>query len=297
MHAMFADWLTSTGLAGLKPVVSALLMPPVPFIVLALVGASLVRRRPRAARMLVILACAGAWLSACSGVASWLEVQGLDEPPSLTTTDRDGLKARATAGEPLAIVVLGGGVDQVAPEYGSANLGKDAYERLRYAVWLSRRTGIPILASGGRGWGAPDAANPPEAIRTAALAEEELGTPVRWTEATSRDTHENAVNSVAMLQAAGVREIVLVTHGWHMPRAQREFRAAAAAASASAPIRITPAPMGEAYPASTPLLRWFPSETGFQRTRLAWHEIMAESSPPIEEAPITREAIGASWTT
>jgi uncharacterized SAM-binding protein YcdF (DUF218 family) len=274
MQPMFADWLTSAGLAGLKPVVSALLMPPVPFIVLALVGASLVRGRPRAARTMVILACAGAWLSACSGAANWLEAHGLDEPPPLTATDRDGLKTRATAGQSLAIVVLGGGVDRVAPEYGSANLGKDAYERLRYAVWLSRRTGIPILASGGRGWGAPDADNPPEAVRTAALAEAELGTPVRWTETRSRDTHENAINSVAMLQAAGVGEIVLVTHGWHMPRALHEFRAAAAAASASTPIGITPAPMGEAYPASTPLLRWFPSETGFQRTRLAWHEIL-----------------------
>jgi uncharacterized SAM-binding protein YcdF (DUF218 family) len=274
MQTMFTDWLTSAGLAGLKPALSALLMPPVPFVVLALVGAGLTRRRPREARTLVILACVGIWLCACTGLSRWLEIHGLDEPTPLTASDRAKLEALAMSGEPLAIVVLGSGVDETAPEYGSPNLGKEAYERLRYAVWLSRRTGIPILASGGHGWGAPAPANPPEATRTAELAQAELGTPVRWTESTSRDTHENAVNSVAMLQAAGVREIVLVTHGWHMPRALREFRAAAAAASVPAQIRITPATMGQAYPASTPLLRWLPSEAGFQHTRTAWHEIV-----------------------
>ena len=271
---MIADWLTSSGLGGLKPVLAALMLPPVPFLALALAGAGLTRTRPRASRWLVCLACIGLWLSSCVGTASWIESQWLDEPQPLTAIDRDRLKARATAGEPLAIVVLGGGVDQPAPEYGSPNLGKDAYERLRYAVWLGRQTGIPILASGGRGWAAPSVSNPPEAERTAELARTELGMPLRWTETTSRDTHENAVNSVAVLQAAGVREIVLVTHGWHMPRSLHEFRAAAAAAGASAPIRITPATMGQAYPAGSGLLRWVPSDTGFQRTRQAWHEIL-----------------------
>ena len=274
MQTMFADWLTSAGLAGVKPVLAALLTPPAPFLAVALAGACVTRNRPRTARALVILACVATWLCTCTGFASWLETHGLDEPAPLALAERESLKARAAKGEPLAIVLLGGGVDQVAPEYGSANLGKDAYERLRYAVWLSRQTGIPILASGGRGWGESGASNPPEAERTAELARSELGTPLRWTETASRDTHENAIDSVATLQKDGVREIVLVTHGWHMPRALHEFRAAAAAASASAPIRITPATMGQAYPASSALLRWMPSDAGFQRTRLAWHEIL-----------------------
>lgn len=274
MQTMFADWLTSAGLAGVKPVLAALLAPPVPFLVIAVAGACVTRGRPRTARALVILACVATWLCACTGFARWLETHGLDEPAPLASADRAQLKARAAAGESLAIVVLGGGVDQVAPEYGNANLGKESYERLRYAVWLSRQTGIPILASGGRGWAAPDASTPPEAERTAELARSELGTPLRWIETDSRDTHENAVDSVAMLQKAGIHEIVLVTHGWHMPRALHEFRAAAAAASASPPMRITPAAMGQAYPADSALFRWIPSDAGFQRTRVAWHEML-----------------------
>ena len=274
MRAMIADWLTSAGLAALKPVLSALVLPPVPFIALALVGAGATRARPRTGRWLVVLACVGTWLCACTGFARWLEAAALDEPTPLDAAARAGLKARETAGQPLAIVVLGGGVDQTAPEYGRPGLGKEAYERLRYAVWLGHQTGVPILASGGRGWGAPDAAIPPEATLTAELARDELATPLRWTEGTSRDTHENAVDSVAMLRKDGVREIVLVTHGWHMPRALHEFRAAAVAASASAPILITPATMGQAFPESSAILRWMPSDAGLQRTRLVWHEML-----------------------
>ena len=69
----------------------------------------------------------------------------------------------------------------------------------------------------------------------AEIARAEWNVPLRWTETASRDTHENAVNTVALLRPAGIREIVLVTHGLHMPRALREFRAAAAAPAASAP--------------------------------------------------------------
>ena len=111
---MIADWLTATGLGGLKPVLSALVLPPVPFLVVALAGASLTRKRPRTARTLVILACVATWLCACTGFSQWLEAQGLHEPAPLASTERTALKARAAAGEPLAIVVLGGGVDQPA---------------------------------------------------------------------------------------------------------------------------------------------------------------------------------------
>ena len=289
---MFADWLTSTGLGAVKPVVSALLLPPTPFLIIALAGAGVARSRPRTGRALVVISCVSIWLTASIGFARWLETTGLDEPAPLDAGARAGLKAREAAGQPLAIVVLGAGVDQLAPEYGTVNLGKDAYERLRYAVWLSHQTGIPILASGGRGWGAPDASNPAEATRMSEIAESELGTSLRWTESTSRDTHENAANSVAMLQAAGIHEIVLVTHGFHMPRGLHEFRAAAAAASASAPMRIIPATMGQAAGAGLPLLRWMPSDTGLQRTRNVWHEILGGLIAPRraatnDEAPST----------
>ena len=273
---MIADWLTSSGLGQLKPVLSALLLPPTPFLVLALAGAGLTRKRPRAARAIVFLACVGAWLCGCSGAARWVEESWLALPAPLDATQRSRLKERA-AGEPIAIVVLGGGVFPLAPEYGGADLASPSLFRLRYGLWLGRQTGIPVAASGGVGWGTSDAGSQPEASRMAEIAEAEYRTPLRWVEATSRDTHENAVNTLALLRPAGIREIVLVTHATHLPRALREFRAAAAAdvAASARPVRITPAAMGQAWPGDTPLLRWLPSSDGNLRMRAALHEVVA----------------------
>ena len=271
---MLADWMTAAGLGALKPVISALVLPPVPFLVLALAGAALARRRPRASRWMVVVGCLGTWLGCCSGAARWVEQAMLDEPAPLDAVQRAGLKARAVSGGALAIVVLGGGMESRPAEYPSADLGNTALKRLRYGLWLGRETGIPVAASGGRGWVTADATVPAEAARMAEIARDEFGTPLRWVEAGSRDTHENAVNTLALLQPAGVREVVLVTHGSHMPRALREFRAAAAAQSASAPIAVTPAPMGQSWPAGSIVTRWTPSGAGLERMQLALHEVL-----------------------
>ena len=273
MRAMIADWLTSSGLGTLKPVLSALVLPPVPFIALALVGAGVTRTRPLAGRWLVVLACAGMWLGSCDGVARWVEQHGLREPPALDAAQRAQLSARAAAGEPIAIVVLGGGLGGIAPEYGNTTLSGASLMRLRYAVWLGRQTGLPIAASGGLGWGAVGSGGPAEGARMAEIARAELATPLRWTETNSRDTHENAIDTVALLRPAGIREIVLVTQGWHMPRALREFKAAAA--GAPLPMRITPAPCGQAWPEGSPWLDWMPSGDGALRLREVMHEVIA----------------------
>jgi len=273
MRAMIADWLTSSGLGLLKPVLSALVLPPVPFIALALVGAGVTLRRPRTGRWLVVLGCAGMWLGSCVGMAHWLEQHGLREPAALDAAQRAQLSVRAAAGEPIAIVVLGGGLGGIAPEYGDTTLSGASLMRLRYAVWLGRQTGLPIAASGGQGWGAVGTAAPPESARMAEIARAELATPLRWTETNSRDTHENAIDTVALLRPAGIREIVLVTQGWHMPRALREFNAAVA--GAAAPMRITPAPCGQAWPLASPWLDWMPSGDGALRLREVMHEVIA----------------------
>jgi uncharacterized SAM-binding protein YcdF (DUF218 family) len=271
---MIADWLGSSGLAGVKPFLAVLALPPVPLLFLALVGAWLARARPHTGRALVVLACLGLWLAACVGSARWVEDSFLDEPAALGAAQRQRLKTRAAAGAPLAIVVLGGGVDTPAPEYGTSTLGLTPLARLRYATWLSRETGIPLAASGGRGWAASSDASPSEADVMASVARTDFGVPIRWIEDRSRDTHENAVDTVRMLSAAGVGEIVVVTNGWHMPRALREFRAAVQAIGAPA-VKISAAPMGLAWPAESPALTWMPSGEGAQRMRAVLREVLA----------------------
>ena len=57
--------------------------------------------------------------------------------------------AGLSRGPKTAIVVLGAGRRLLAPEYGVAELSSMGTERLRYGVWLSRQTGLPLAFSGG----------------------------------------------------------------------------------------------------------------------------------------------------
>jgi len=84
---------------------------------------------------------------------------------------------------------------------------------------VARRTGLPLLVTGGPV--APQ--GPPLAQLMARSLREDFATTPRWIEPAARDTHENAVFSTRLLRAAGIGSAILVTHGWHMPRAQEAF--------------------------------------------------------------------------
>ena len=271
---MIADWLTSLGLGAVKPSLAALVLPPAPLLVLAFAGALLARSRPRTGRWLAGIACVALWLTCCKGAAQWVEARALTEPAALDVAQIDALRTRAAAGQRVAIVVLGAGLTGPAPEYGGRDLKSASLGRLRYAVWLSRRSGVPIAATGGRGWASADAAAPPEALRMAEVAQAEFGVPLRWMETASRDTHENAVDTLALLRPAGIGELVLVTHGLHMPRALLEFRAAAG------DVRISAAPMGQDDQERLSALDWLPSGEGALRMHEVLHEVLAGIGAP-----------------
>jgi uncharacterized SAM-binding protein YcdF (DUF218 family) len=260
------ELLLRLGLPEWKPVLTALLLPPVPLLAAMLLGGALMRRRPRAGWLLLLVGAAGLWLSCTVAVGDWMKRQ-LQPPPALAAGD---LRALAAQRAGTAIVVLGSGREAHAPEYGGPNLPALALERLRYALWLSRETGLPVAYSGGTGHAAR--AGPSEAEVAAVIALRDFGRPLQWTEARSRDTRENAAASVALLRAAGINRIVLVTHGWHMPRSQRAFAQAIAASGGG--IALQAAPMGLAPDDSPRLLRWLPSHAGFESTRLALREML-----------------------
>lgn len=262
---MLNDWMQLVGAAGFKPVLTALLLPPVPLLALMLLGAALLRRRPGWGWMLVIGGAAGVWLGCTTAAGEWLQQRLLQPPPALQA---EALRAGARSGS--AILVLGGGRESDAPEFGAANLSRYSMERLRYGVWLSRRAGVPLGYSGGVGHAQRGGIT--EAEAAARIAAAEFGQPLRWTESASRDTRGNAEHSVALLRAAGVTRIVLVTHGWHMRRSLRAFEQAIARSGGG--ITLLAAPMGLARDDSVPPLRWLPSQAGFAATRHALREFL-----------------------
>lgn len=121
-----------------------------------------------------------------------------------------------------AIVVLGGDYMPMAPELGRSAPAALSHERLLYGAALHRRTSLPILVTGGPL--IPGA--PPLGVVMRRSLVEDYRVPVRWVEDEAFNTHGNAAGAARMLEEAGVRRVLLVTHAWHMPRALAAFEAA-----------------------------------------------------------------------
>ena len=263
------DLFVLLGVESWKPVLAALLLPPVPLLLAMLVGARMILWRRGWGWLVVVLSVAGVWLSACTGTAAWLVRLALNPPAALSTDRIAELKRDVPSGK-TAIVVLGGGRDALAPEYGLSNLRSNSLERLRYGVWLSRETGAPMAFSGGSGHSQLQGTS--EAEIAARIAAKEFARPLKWTETESRDTRENAAHTLALLRPIGIEQIILVTHGWHMPRAHRAFEQARE--RGTQPLKIVAAPMGLAVPDARPVLRWLPSTEGFRAVHEALHETL-----------------------
>ena len=131
---------------------------------------------------------------------------------------------------------------------------------VRAGIRLHRKTGLPILVTGGVL--APGAT--PIAAVMAQVMGAEYATPPRWVEDRSRDTWENATFSAAMLKAEGITSVYLVTTSWHMPRSILAFERAGLAVTA-APVRAPD------YVAGFDII---PQASGWQASYYAMHELI-----------------------
>jgi uncharacterized SAM-binding protein YcdF (DUF218 family) len=256
-------------LGELKPILTALLLPPAgPLLALAL-GAALVwsagssTLRRRLGGLLAVVAALVLWLLSCNAVAVWLARTALPQVTVLEPAQASTLRARGVQ----AVVVLGGGVLALAPEYGQAQPSTSAAARLRYGLTLARQASLPLGFSGGVGWAAAGQGAWPSEAQAALFMAREMGQEIRWLDGQSRDTLENAQAMRALLQPAGVRKIALVTHAWHMPRSMAHF--------AQAGFEVLPAPMGLVLPQSRPVLEWLPSTHGLRASTWVLREWLA----------------------
>ena len=234
----------------LQLALKTVLLPPMSFVFLAVAGMIAARRRPRLGWIVTGLALAGIWLLATPWVARSL-LSTLEPPPFSPASGSGG------AG---AIVVLGAGMNYDAPEYGGDTPNRWALERARYAARLQRATGLPILVAGGLG----HLGSVPEAAALKALLEDEFRVPVRWSEGDSANTLENAKNAAAILRAAGVQRVLLVTHAAHMKRARLAFEGVG--------LEVVPAATG--YVSREPVwwLEWIPQTSALTESRAFFHE-------------------------
>lgn len=280
-------------LGSWKPIVSALILPPVPGLVLVLLGARLILPKRGWGYLTLLLGVLVIWFGSCNVTARWLLNGVLKPPVALDGAEMLRLKqqahgdagvgkraARAPVLPPTkAIVVLGGGREPLAREYGVSDLSPHSAERLRYGIWLSRQTGLPLAFSGGVGWAQQrDGGAISEAEVASRVAQQHYGWSIRWMETQSADTRQNAQYTVNQLAAEGVTELIVVTEAYHMPRALRAFQRSALQAVVQQPngsaIKITPAPMGFWSAGERSSMDWLPSTEGMANVRQALHEVL-----------------------
>lgn len=251
--------------SGFKTLLLALALPPAPMLLLAAWGGWRLKRGRRGGGWVLGLALLLAWLSATEAAGEALS-RLAGQPPLLLPAQVDALRGRTDG----AVLVLGGGVRRNAPEYGQGAAKDITAQRLAYGVWLARRTGWPLGFSGGIGWTARELQQS-EASIISRIAAEDYGLPLRWAEGNSRDTRENAANTLPLLAQAGVKQVLLVTHEEHMRRALRAFEAQAAPLG----LRVVPAPVGlRSDDGPSTFDDWVPTRGGFERVRYVVYEAM-----------------------
>jgi len=105
------------------------------------------------------------------------------------------------------------------------------------------------------------------------VLQDDYAVPLRWLEDSSRDTRENAIYSVPLLKAQGIKRVILVTHQAHMVRVLRAFEEVAQGGMQfeAAPVAILNPNLAEAG-------SWLPSQHGFDNVHLVLHELIGKLS-------------------
>jgi uncharacterized SAM-binding protein YcdF (DUF218 family) len=258
------ELFVSLGIEAWKPWLSTLVMPPIPFLLLALVGARLLPRWRGLGWTVLLAGVVGLWGACTTAVGGGL-IRWLNKPPPVLEAAQRNTLAH---GPRTTILVLGAGRRWMAPEYGSADLSALTWERVRYGVWLARQTGLPLAYSGGIGHGSMPGPSEAQVVRQ--VLQRDYGMRLQWAEDRSRDTNENALFSLPLLRAAGTERIVLVTHGFHQRRALAGFQRAMLREGFN--VAIVPAPVGLAAEGGLRIGDFLPGSDGLEMTRLALHE-------------------------
>ena len=236
-------------LLRLKLLLKSVILPPTGLLLLAILGVFLIKRRPRLGRACSIIALGSLWLLFTPRVSDLLSALAEHYPP---------LDLRSATGAQAIVILGGGGQRGMAPEYGGPAADTVLLERLSYGAYVARKTGLPILVTGFH----------IEATAMQATLQRNFGIDPRWVDGEAFDTFSNAGNSARLLEADGIRRIILVTHATHMLRAVHEFTAAG--------LEVVPAPMGMYAPRDPGIFRYLPEVEALRRSGTAINELVGE---------------------
>ncbi len=236
---------------SLSVVSTAIVVPPLNLLPLGLAGLVIARKWRGLGRAISSFALVGLIVLSLPIVGSTM----------LVALER-GLPLTPPPGAPpAAIVVLG--ADEVRAADGTVpavDVGALTLERVRTAAIVARRTGLPVLVSGG----APEDVPTPVAALMAESLTTDFAVKPRWVETRSLDTWQNAEESAAILRQAGISSVYVVTHAWHERRALIAFAHFGITATA-APVRLDRA-------AGSAVADYVPRISGWEMSYYALHE-------------------------
>lgn len=276
---------------AVRNLLAQLLMPPGIWLGLILLTLFLLKKRELLQKSLIVLSVLMIWLTstnyfavqlthAVGSIITWQTPLDLKDSENKHIANQNTKQSanqsikkndETSTSNPVseqAIVILGGGRRGGAieyPQYQNQDIGVSAMERVRYGVTLAKATHLPMLLTGG----APDATSTNELTEsdlTQKILKDEFQIQAHWIESRSKTTEENAALSAKLLKQEGIAHIYLVTHFWHMPRAQAVFEKYG--------LKVTPAPMGFYQRNEFHPLDFYPSSAGIERTRFIWSEAL-----------------------
>ncbi len=239
----------------LRTLVSTFLVPPALNIVIVFAGLLVLRFARRPGMIITGTGLISLWLLSTPIFSSLLH-QSIEKYPALDVSN-------LPTPTPQAIIVLGSAHYDRAAEYGDrATPTADGLTRLHYAAYLHRLTGLPLLLTGGP-------MNRQQDVHSQVLndALEIYGMSARWLEQRSATTWQNALFSAEILLPIGIRNVIIVTHSYHMQRAHRLFQLAG--------FDVLPAPtaLSTGYPLSV-WRYWLPDSKSLALSHSVLHEYL-----------------------
>lgn len=199
----------------LSKLLPLLVYPPALTILLIFAALLVIKRRPRTATIVLVVAAVSLYLLSTNFIAEALQRNLESRYPALDVQS-------VPKGD--AIVVLGGYLRTPAGERRTAELTESA-DRLRMGALLYQAGKAPIVLLTGGNIPFLGSTGIPEAEAAKKLLHE-WGVPddAILVEPASQNTHENAAFSKPLLAARGAHKLLLVTSALHMPRAVAIFR-------------------------------------------------------------------------
>ena len=240
-------------------VIKSLIFPPGLFLLMLAAGVLLLNKRPALGKSLLYAGLIVFYLLSTPRISGLL-ISQVETYPALEVKGLGNIAADA-------IVVLAGDWENSAEEYGGDTVGQQTLIRCRYGAFLQRKTGLPILVTGGS---TSHRADRSLAQMMAELLREEFQAGEVWLEDTSRTTAENAFFSKNLLAQKKIDKVYLVTQALHMPRSVDVFQKAG--------LKVIPAPTkfegGNLLYKPLKLSSVLPSAGAIVISRIALHEII-----------------------